>query len=154
LRADQTLLIAEVGATQVFVMPDRQDLQFEGGLWHKDSHAGPAADEGDAIRLNPTRQTDHFADSFAWGYRLYAELEYNDVFPEVKLTPKLAFYHDVGGIGVYPMQNFVEGRLQYMLACELNWRAWTAQLRYHAFDGSNSMLRDRDFASFDLAYSF
>jgi len=154
LRADQTLLIAEVGATQVFDMPDRRDLQFEGGLWHKDSHAGPAADEGDAIRLNPTRQTDHFADSFAWGYRLYAELEYNDVFPEVKLTPKLAFYHDVGGIGVYPMQNFVEGRLQYMLACELNWRAWTAQLRYHAFDGSNSMLRDRDFASFDLAYSF
>lgn len=154
LRADQILLIGEIGATHVVDMPDRRDLQFEGGIWHKDSHAGPAADEGDAIRLNPTRQTDHFADSFAWGYRLFAGLEYNDVFPEVKLAPKLGFYHDVGGIAVYPMQNFVEGRRQYIVACEATWRAWTAELGFYGFAGSNSMLRDRDFASFQVAYTF
>lgn len=154
LGADQTLLIAEIGATQVFDMPDRRDLQFEGGVWHKDSHAGPAADEGDAIRLNPTRQTKYFADSFAWGYRLFASLEYNDVLPGVKLTPTLGFFHDVGGIAVYPMQNFVEGRRQYMVGCEATWRAWTAQLGFHGFHGSNSTLHDRDFASFSVAYTF
>lgn len=154
LRADQTLLIVEVGATQVYDMPDRRDLQFESGIWHKDSHAGPAADEGDAIRLNPTRQTKYFAESFAWGYRLYAELEYNDVLPGVKVTPKLGFHHDVSGIAVYPMQNFVEGRRQYMVSCDLTWREWTAQMGFQAFVGSNHTLRDRDFASFALAYTF
>ncbi|MGH8516872.1 MAG: DUF1302 domain-containing protein, partial [Panacagrimonas sp.] len=154
LRADQTLLILEVGATQVYDMPDRQDLQFESGIWHKDSHAGPAADEGDAIRLNPTRQKRHFAESFAWGYRLFAELEYNDVLPGVKVTPKLGFHHDVSGIAVYPMQNFVEGRRQYMVSCDLTWRAWMAQLGFQAFAGSNHTLRDRDYASFALAYTF
>lgn len=154
VRADQALLIAEVGATHVIDMPDRRDLQFESGIWHKDSHAGPGADEGDAIRLNPTRQTDHFAESFAWGYRLFAELEYNDVFPGVKLTPSFAFHHDVSGIGVYPMQNFAEGRQQYMAACAATWRAWTVQLRYLAFAGGNHTLRDRDYASFDFAYTF
>lgn len=154
LRADQTLLIAEVGATQVYDMPDRRDLQFESGIWHKDSHAGPGADEGDAIRLNPTRQTKHFAESFAWGYRLFAELEYNDVLPGVKATPKLGVHHDVSGIAIYPMQNFVEGRRQYMVSCDLTWRAWTAQLGFQAFAGSNHTLRDRDFASFALAYTF
>jgi hypothetical protein len=154
VRADSILLVAEVGATHVIDMPDRKDLQFEGNVWHRSSHASPGADEGDAIRLNPTRQTKYFADSFAWGYRLFAELEYNDVLPGVKLTPKLAFFHDVGGIAVYPMQNFVEGRRQYMVGSDVTWRAWTAHLGYHAFAGRYNTLRDRDYASFALAYAF
>jgi hypothetical protein len=160
LHADQIQLIVEAGATHVLDMPDRSRLQFEGGVWHKDTHAGPGADgtgspnPSDSLRLNPTQQTRYFADSFAWGYRLFSRIEYDNVLPNVNLIPTLGFFHDVSGIGVYPMQNFVEGRMQYTAAAELTYYGLSGQLLYHGFCGSNNTLRDRDYLSLSLAYTF
>lgn len=152
--ADQIQVIAEIGATHVVGMPNRQHIQFEGGVWQKDTHASAGADEGDPIRLNPTRQTRFFADDFAWGYRLYTRFEYNNVLPGIALNPSIFFSHDVQGIAVYPMQNFVEGRIQYAISCDAVYRALTGTVYYHGFEGSNNTLRDRDYVGVSVAYSF
>ena len=154
LRADTIQVIAEVGATHVTDMPDRSELQLEGGVWHKNTHAGPSADEEDPIRLSPTRQRHYFADDFAWGYRLSARFEYNEVLPGISVNPTAYFAHDVNGIGVYPMQNFVEGRIQYVIGSEVVYRALTGTLYYHGFQGSNNTQHDRDYLSVSLTYSF
>lgn len=152
--ADQVLFIGELGATHVIGMPGRSELLFEGGVWHENSHPGPGANEGDSLRFNPVRQTGYFADPFAWGYRASVQFEYVNVLPKLSLLPRLEFYHDVDGIGVYPQQNFVEGRRQYTLALRATYKAFEAETMVRVFDGSAHILRDRDYMSLYFAYNF
>jgi hypothetical protein len=159
--ADQIIFLAEVGATHVIDMPDLDELPFEGGIYHRNTHPSPGADGTgsggvpDTRRFNPTQQTGGFAEDFAWGYRLVALFEYNDVFTGVNFKPLLAFFHDVDGIAPSPMQNFIEGRRQFTLGTDVIFEGgWTGQVFYQGFTGRNHTLRDRDFLSFSLSYTF
>src|SRR5690606_23854393 len=44
LGAEQVILVVEAGFTQVMDMPGRDELQFEGFVLHKNTHASPGAD--------------------------------------------------------------------------------------------------------------
>lgn len=159
--ADQVIVLVEAGITHVIDMPDRDELQFEGYVLHKNSHASPGADGTgsggvpDARRLNPTQQTDGFADDFAWGYRVLSRFEYNDVFAGVNFKPWLDWFHDVKGIAVGPMQNFIKGRQNFLVGTEFDFEGgWSGQLFYYGFMGDNNVIRDRDFLTFSLGYTF
>jgi hypothetical protein len=161
IRADQIILLVEVGATHVYDMPDKKELQFEGMVLHKDTHASPGADGTgsggvpDSGRLNPTQQKEGFADDFAWGYRILARFEYNDVFEGVNLKPWLGWFHDVQGIGIAPMQNFIEGRQNFLAGTEFDLEGgWSGNLFYYGFMGSNNVIRDHDFLTFSVSYTF
>jgi hypothetical protein len=159
--ADQIILLVEVGITHVIDMPDQDELQFEGYVLHKNTHASAGADGTgsggvpDSRRLNPTQQTEGFADDFAWGYRVLSRFEYNDVFDGINFKPLVGWFHDVNGIAVGPAQNFIEGRKNFLVGTEFDLEGgWSGQLSYYGFKGDNNVLRDRDFLNFSMSYTF
>ena len=108
-------------------------------------------------RLNPTQQTHGFADSFAWGYRLLLRSEYDDVLYGINLKPSLLWEHDVGGIAVLPIQNFVAGRMQWNLGVEADFNNhYAASISWQdaTGGGDNNLVRDRGEIGFSFAYTF
>jgi len=160
--ADQVILLVEAGFTHVWNLPDRNQLQLEGGDAN-DSHASPGADgtgnggTQDTRRFNPTQQTSGFASSFAYGYRLLARFEYDNALLGLNLKPMLFFGHDVHGIAPVPMQNFIAGTLQWAVGTEIeSGSAWSGQIFWQGWTGGGSVnsLRDRDLVVLSLAYTF
>ena len=107
-------------------------------------------------RINPTQQTEGFADDFSWGLRSLVQLNYSNLF-DVGLTVKptvLAFW-DVEGISPSPMQNYVEGNRWIIPSLFFEYgSAITGTLIYQYFAGSRNALADRDNISFSLTYAF
>lgn len=163
LGTDQILLLFEGGLTHVLDMPDRDQLQFEGFILHKNTHASPGADGSGSggvpgLRLTPTQQTEGFADDFAWGYRISVMMEYNDIFGILNFKPWLIWGHDVQGISPLPKsgyQGFAEGRNFYQIGSEFYFlKDWSAGLFFRGSSGVNDTMRDRDHLSAFLAYTF
>lgn len=162
--ADQIIQIGEVGGTHVIGMPSRDELQFEGaGLYR--THASRGADgsgtaDGEPpfpTALNPTQQTTGFADAFAWGLRSITRFEYNDVVFGWSFLPSIILAWDVSGIAPMPIQNFVEGRKEITLTCDINiTQSVAARASYQWFTGGGleNTRRDRDNVSFSVAYTF
>jgi hypothetical protein len=163
--AEQVQLIAEAGFTWVTDMPSRDVLQFEGGDYNN-THASPGADGSGDVgdpgvkptqRLNPTQQRDGFADDFAAGYRLIVRLEYNNVLFDWTFKPQLVWSHDVHGIAISPMQNFIEGTMLWQVGTDIEiTQRLGAQLFYQGWadGGTVNGLRDKDFAGFAVSYTF
>lgn len=169
--ADQVLLIGELGAVQIFDLPDLDELQIEGPgtFTHASAGAdGTGADGSDransdvigpsGIRFNPTQQRDGFVTDFSWGYRAIGILRYENILPGgIGMEPTIIFSHDVNGTSPGPGENFVEGRKSAIinnvirLSQELN-----IAFGYAWFFGAGdrNLLRDRDFAQFGLRYQF
>jgi hypothetical protein len=160
---DQILLLIEGGLTHVIDMPHEDELQFEGFILHKNTHASPGADGTGAggepgLRLNPTQQTRSFADDFAWGYRISVMMEYNDVFFGMNFKPWLIWGHDVNGISIMPKsgyQGFAEGRRFFQVGSEFSFlKDWSGGLFYRGSTGDNDTQRDRDHVTAFVAYTF
>ncbi|PPE75935.1 hypothetical protein C3942_03375 [Solimonas fluminis] len=163
LGTDQILVLLESGITHVLDMPDREQLQFEGFILHKNTHASPGADGTGSggvpgLRLTPTQQTEGFADDFAWGYRISVMMEYNDVLGQLNMKPWLIWGHDVQGISPLPKsgyQGFAEGRTFFQIGSEFYFlKDWSGGLFYRGSSGSNETLRDRDSLTAYVAYTF
>lgn len=163
LGAEQVLLLVESGFMHVIDMPDIDELQFEGFILHKNTHASPGADGTGAggvpgLRMTPTQQTEGFADDFAWGYRVSVMMEYNDVFLGINFKPWLIWGHDVQGISIMPKsgyQGFAEGRRFFQIGSEFNFmKDWSGGLFYRGSTGDNDTMRDRDHISAYVAYTF
>lgn len=162
LRADQLLMLLEVGAMHIRDLPDVQDLQLESGS-PRATHNNPGADgsgqpdgQPDTRLQNPTQQTTGFVTAWSWGYRSLLRLEYNDVFGGMQLRPLLLLAHDPQGTAPRPMQNFIEDRLDVMLGADLQVnQQWALSLRYQMFHGdADYALRDRDNISASVALTF
>lgn len=161
LGADQIIFIGEVGGTMVFNMPDTSVLQFEGGGPNR-THAGPGADgTGDTAlntgRLNPTQQTNGFADEFAWGLRNITRFEYNDVVFGWNFMPTLIAAWDIDGIAPFPIQNFVEGRKEFAVGTEISFsESLSGRAVYQIFTGGgrHNTRVDRDNLSLSISYTF
>jgi hypothetical protein len=163
--ADQVTLITEAGFTWVLDMPDRAELQFEGGDYNN-THASPGADGSGGLpadgspatmRLNPTQQTDGFADDFAAGYRFIIRAEYNNLLFGWTYKPQIVWSHDVYGIAISPSQNFIEGTMLYQLATDVEiTNKLGAQVFYQGWAGGGTVngYRDKDFAGFAVSYTF
>ncbi len=166
LGADQIIFIGEIGGTQVFGMPSKDRLQFEGG-GQGQTHASPGADgtgqpgvdgvDTTNASFNPTQQKDGFADRFAWGVRTLIRGEYNDVVYGWTFMPIIIGGWDIKGIAPYPIQNFVEGRHDLVAGTEIKFTpALTGTILYQWFlgGGQDNTRLDRDNLALSIAYNF
>lgn len=161
--ADQIVWVLEAGLTHVLDMPKIKELAFQGA--GDFSHPTPGSDGTgqdpnqpiNTLSINPTQQTDGFAEDFSWGMRTLIQLSYNDAFSSgINLLPTLIWFEDIQGISPSPMQNYVEGRR--LMVPGLFFEASQAisgsiLYQYHGGDLRNT-LRDRDNLSVSLAYNF
>ena len=169
LGANQIAVVAEVGATEVWDLPDQSELRYEG----EGTDTGGGCDVG-AVNAaggfagagallfgcgrNPLTQTGGFPTAFSWGYRLAARADYSSAFgTPLTLSPRVAFNHDVSGITPGPGGNFLEDRKSLTLGVEANYiNQVIFDLSYTQFMGAEdyNQIHDRDFASFTVKYSF
>lgn len=96
-------------------------------------------------------------DKTSWGYVVEAALNYPNVGGSgVTLTPQIDWYHDVDGTTPNALP-FVEGRKALTLSLFANYRdAWKGAIQWVNFHGggANNLMRDRDFLSASISYSF
>jgi hypothetical protein len=114
---------------------------------------------------------------FSWGYRLAARMDYGNALYGGTLSPRFAFTHDVNGVS----PTFNKDTKSFSVG--LGWdyqRRWIVDMQYTNFFGGRvycgndqpppgsavtpgqpvgfcnnaNPLRDRDFYSFSIAYSF
>jgi hypothetical protein len=92
----------------------------------------------------------------SWGYRIGGSLIYNGVFGGLTLVPALLWTHDVNGTTPAPLGTFLEDRQSLTAALSATFiNQWTASLGYtNFFNGNDSLIRDRDLATFRVSYTF
>ncbi len=122
--------------------------------------------------------TNCFATKNSWGYRLVGRLDYDGVVDGGTLSPRIAFAHDVDGVG----PTFNEGVKALTLGLGFVYlQKWQADIGYTMFFGGNTFsgtytptaaigslppgqsasyasgsnyLKDRDFLAISVSYSF
>ena len=169
--AEQLVLVGEVGMNYFHNLPT--DLKFTGPAAYL-----PATQFGAVVSSAYSVQTDGFTTQTSWGYRLAARLEYANALAGGNLAPRLAWAHDVHGVG----PNFNQGVKAASVG--LSWeyqRKWFVDAQYTNFMGgrtycgtdvpppgsapvtagqsasfcsSANPLKDRDFYSLSVSYSF
>lgn len=153
LGADQLAVVAEIGFTNFWNLPGPEQLRFNGD----GTNTGGGADISTGDFRNPVTQTKGFPTSFSWGYRIANRFEYDNALGAWTVAPRIAFNHDVNGITPGPGGNFIEGRKSLTLGSEFIYlNEWVVDLSYTMFTGAGTLnsIRDRDFVSFSLRYSF
>jgi len=171
LGAEQLVLVGEVGANWFHNLPS--GLKFNGPAVHL-----PATAFGAVLSSAFSTQPDEaYLTEFSWGYRLAGRLEYANALLGGNLAPRYAFAHDVKGVG----PNFVQGVKSQSVG--LSWdyqRRWVVDAQYTMYSGgrtycgtdvppagsaippgqsaswcgSSNALKDRDFYSIVVSYSF
>ena len=110
---------------------------------------GPAR----ASQLGDDQDADAHATS--WGYRMAARLDYNNAIGAVNLFPYVQWRHDVNGNSPAPSGSFSEGLTALTLGLRADYLAsWQANVGYTRYGGRRNTLRDRDFISASINYSF
>lgn len=170
LGAEQLVLLGEVGLTYFHSLP--QDVKFNGpGVFL------PATTLGAIASSAFSTQTEGFLTSRSWGYRLVGRLEYNNAFAGGNLSPRIAFAHDVRGVG----PSFNEGIKSVSVGASWDYqRKWLVDMQYTGYMGGRAFcgtdvpptgsvvtpgqsasycsganpLIDRDFYSVSVSYSF
>ncbi len=154
LGIDQWVLVGEVGATYVHDMPDTSELRFDGPNTTLGGNCNFVA-----AGLMPDCQTEGFADDFSWGYRMRARFDMLNAIGPINVFPNIGFSHDVGGTTPLPLGNFVEDRASVSVGVDFTYlNQWSAGIQYTNFfaigDDEFNTIRDRDFVSLNLKYSF
>jgi hypothetical protein len=170
--AEQLVLVGEIGANWFHNLST--NVKFNGPAVML-----PATQYGAAISTAYSVQTDGFLTDFSWGYRLAGRMEYTNALFSGNLSPRVAFAHDVRGVG----PNFNQGAKALSLG--LSWdyqRVWLVDVQYTGYGGGRTYcgtdvvttppgtpitptqsaswcsganpLRDRDFYSLTVSYSF
>ncbi len=154
LAADQVATVLEVGATEVWDLPNQGTLRYQ----CDGTDTGGGFDSLTGALRNPVTQTKGFCTPFSWGYRLAVRADYSNVWGSpFNVSPRIAFSHDVNGITPGPGGNFIEDRKATTIGVEANYlNEWAADLSYSIFSGAGdlNLISDRDFVSFTVKYSF
>ena len=154
-KADQIVLLGEVGFTNVWDLPETDVLRYNGP--GTDTGGGYSTFSGNS--RNPvTEPAEFFATSYSWGYRLITRFDFNNAFGSpVNLSPRLAFNHDVQGTTPGPGGNFVEDRKSMTFGVGAVYlEKWGADISYTSYFGGgiHNLIHDRDFYSINVKYSF
>jgi hypothetical protein len=169
--AEQLVMLGEAGANWYHNLP--KDVKFNAPAIYL-----PATQFGAVVSsAYSVQDPDSFLTSFAWGYRLAARLEYANALFGGTLSPRYAWAHDVKGVS----QVFNQGVKSQSFG--LSWdyqRKWLVDAQYTMYSGgrtycgtdtpppgsvvtpgqpaawcsSANPLRDRDFYSLSVSYSF
>ena len=108
LGLDNLTMLAEVGGVWIHDMPGFDELRLNGP---GTSRSGGNPDMPGIIQaLHNGPETNPLPTDFAWGYRVVAKADFNNIFAGVNMSPRMIFSHDVDGITPDPMFLFTEGR--------------------------------------------
>lgn len=119
---------------------------------------GPHATYGGTcpMQANPTYcENEGFATTDAWGYRLFLELSYPNVFAGVNLKPRIFWSHDVKGYAADGV--FVEGRRSITLGLRADYNnKYFVDFSVNAFNknAKYDTQHDRDFFSLVAGINF
>jgi hypothetical protein len=159
LGANQVVLVAEIGATDIPNLPDKTTggpngvgLRFNGPGTAISGNAALAA-----FHFGEVEPQNRFADRFSWGYRLATRLDYPGLLGPWNISPRLTWQHDVSGTTPGPGGNFVAGRHALGLGVNANLQnRWELDVSYTSFGGAGryNELMDRDFVAATVKYSF
>ena len=163
--ADNFSMLAEVGGIKINDMPDPSVLRLNGpntdrsgGPMMGTINGGPLVNkDGVHTALSNGAETNPFPTASAWGYRLLAKADFNDVFAGVNMSHRVVFSHDVNGITPDPLFMFSKDKksVGYTVAFDYLNR-WSSEFSYNAFwggVGTTNNTADRDFVSFNIKYS-
>ena len=168
--AEQLVLVGEVGFNWFHGLPN--DVKFNAPAIFLPA-TGFGATLSSAFSTQPP---DSFLTDFSWGYRLAGRLEYANLLLGGNVAPRFAFTHDVKGVG----PNFNEKVKSASLGVSWDYqRRWVVDLQYTWYFGgrvyegvdspataaqaaqqspawrsSANPLKDRDFYSLVVSYSF
>jgi len=113
--------------------------------------------EGIQVALENGPETNPFPTKNAWGYRLVAKADFNNVFAGINISSRIVFSHDVDGITPDPMFLFVEDRKSTSMGVSFDYQSrWAADFSYNRFFGgvgTTNSFSDRDYVSFSIKYS-
>lgn len=160
LGADNFTMLAEVGGVRINNMPAQDVLRLNGP--NTDRSGAPLVgsngpSDGLHTGLSNGAETNPFPTASAWGYRVLAKADYNNVFAGVNLSQRLVFSHDVNGITPDPLFMFVKDRKSAAYAVSFDYlNKWSGELSYNWFwggVGTTNNTADRDFISFNIKYS-
>lgn len=170
LHADQLIVVGEIGANYFHNLPT--DLKFSGPATYL-----PATAFGAAVSGAYSTQNEGFMTNFSWGYRLVGRIEYSDLLFGGNVAPRIAFADDVKGVG----PNFSEDTKSVSIGASWDYqRKWVVDAQYTNYFGgrtycgtdvptpgsaitpgqsasycsSSNPLKDRDFYSVSVSYSF
>lgn len=160
LGADNFTMLGEVGGVRINNMPAHDILRLNGP--NTDRSGAPliganGPSDGLHTALSNGAETNPFPTASAWGYRILAKADYNNVFAGVNLSQRLVFSHDVNGITPDPLFMFVKDRKSASYAVSFDYlNKWSGELSYNWFwggVGTTNNTADRDFISFNIKYS-
>ena len=152
LGASQFTGLFEIGGINIFDMPEHDELRLN----------GPGTDRSGSTRpvmafVQGGTESNPFPDDFAWGYKVLAKLDYNDVIWSMNISPRVVFSHDVSGITPDPLFLFVEERKSVSVGVTFDYQSKLSfDVNYNSFFdgvGTTNTLEDRDFVSFNVKYS-
>lgn len=164
LGADQLIMVGEVGYTRLNLP---SSIKFAAPGCHL-----PQPGSATAAAFGST-DSNCFMTKNSWGYRLLARADYPNAIGGATLSPRIAFSHDVSGRS----QTFNEGAKALTLGLGMNYQQrWQADIAYTSFFGGKKIkgtdpatvpagqpqtyashtnpLKDRDFLSISVSYSF
>ncbi|MDE1147327.1 MAG: DUF1302 domain-containing protein [Azospirillaceae bacterium] len=148
--ASQVILVGEVGADIVHNMPD--GVHFSGTGTNVGGNATFLGLGGmDSVA------TSGFGTEFSWGYRLVARFDYLNAIGGINLMPRIVWEHDVHGTTPLPVGTFIDGRKAVSVGLTASLLdKWSADINYTNFFGGGdfNLIKDRDFVSFSVKYSF
>ena len=153
LKANQIAFVVEAGVNHISDLPDKDFLRFNGD--GTDTGGGPDFLTGDF--RNPQTEPAGFADDTSWGYRLLARATYNDAIGSWTVSPRIGWSQDVDGTTPGPGGSFIDGRKQLTLGLGFDYlNEWNIDIAYTDYSGGGryNELRDRDFISASVSYSF
>jgi len=153
IKADQVAFVLELGYNYISDLPSQDFQRYNGD--GTDTGGGPDFLTGDF--RNPFTEPDGFADDTSWGYRLLVRPTYNNAIGSWTVSPRLGWSHDVDGTTPGPGGSFIDGRKQLTVGVEFNYlNRWTMDFAYTDYSGGGryNELRDRDFVSASVSYSF
>ncbi|WP_434929831.1 DUF1302 domain-containing protein [Shewanella sp. HL-SH5] len=155
LGTDNLTMLAEIGGVWIHDMPGFDELRLNGP---GTSRSGGNPDMPGIIQaVHNGPETNPFPTDFAWGYRLVAKADFNNVFAGVNMAPRIIFSHDVDGITPDPMFLFTEGKKSVALGLNFDYQnRWGVDFSYNSFFGgvgTTNAMEDRDYISFNVKYS-
>jgi len=153
LQANQIAFVVEAGVNYVSDLPEQDYLRYNG----PGTDAGGGWDWTTGDWNNPQTEPDGFADDVSWGYRVAARADYNNAIGAITISPRFGWRHDVSGTTPGPGGAFVDGRKQLTLGVAFNYlNSWIFDFAYTRYMGAGTynLLKNRDFVSASIRYSF
>jgi hypothetical protein len=156
LGANTGVFIVELGVNHVHSLPSQSTLRLNAAGTDTSGNSQQAA-AGGAHAGKAAEPSSAFPTATSWGYRMAAQLSYDNAIAAVNLSPRIQWAHDVQGISPQPAGPFREGRKAISIGLKATYlEEWEADIAYTNFFGAGkyNLLNDRDFFSATIKYSF